>query len=289
MHTSSILQLVSFSTRQLILLLLHNHTTSKMVAVYADGAPPLNDVNHQLLNFIEHEHNESGWVFSNFASLQLTLWHLDPFRASAFVPLPHWIQVKRAVVNVIGIGYDCFKWTVSAGMHPVNDNAHCMDKYVEHIDQYDFTSLPFPVPLSSIGSFAEVNNLSIDVYVIEDDEKVIYPLRVSQTVVSDRHVDLLLYECNSIQHYTTIKNFSRLVSGQLSNHNSATYCCKKCLHAYSTQKLLDALDAHAEDCYHVQRTKFPKDPMCRFTNIQKQLPAPFVVCADFESILSTKM
>ena len=39
------------------------------------------------------------------------------------------------------------------------------------------------------------------------------------------------------------------------------------------------------DCRHSQRTKFPKDPRCRFTNIQKQLPAPFVVYADFESIL----
>ena len=95
-------------------------------------------------------------------------------------------------------------------------------------------------------------------------------------------MDLPLYECNSVQHYTTIKNFSRLVSSQLTNHTCATYCCKKWLHAYSTQGLLDA---HAEDWCHVQRTKFPKDPRCRFTNIQKQLPAPFVVYADFESIL----
>ena len=43
--------------------------TSEMVAVYA-----LNDVTRQLLNFIEvYEHNGSGWVFSNFASLQLSL------------------------------------------------------------------------------------------------------------------------------------------------------------------------------------------------------------------------
>ena len=34
-----------------------------MVAVYAD-APPLNDVDRQLLNFIEvYEQNGSGWVF----------------------------------------------------------------------------------------------------------------------------------------------------------------------------------------------------------------------------------
>ena len=45
------------------------------------------------------------------------------------------------------------------------------------------------------------------------------------------------------------------------------------------------MDAHALDCCHAQRTKFPKDPRCQFTNIQKQLLAPFVVYADFESIL----
>ena len=45
------------------------------------------------------------------------------------------------------------------------------------------------------------------------------------------------------------------------------------------------LDAHALDCCHVQRTRFLKDPWCRFTNIQKQLLARFVVYADFESTL----
>ena len=118
------------------------------------------------------------------------------------------------------------------------------------------------------------NNLSINVFGVGNAKKDIYPLRVSETVVADRHVDLLLYECNGVQHYTTIKNFSRLISGHMSNHNRATYCCKKCPHAYSTKQLQEA---HDVDCCHVQRTKFPKD--------QKQLPAPFVVYADFESIL----
>ena len=54
-------------------------------------------------------------------------------------------------------------------MHPVNDNARRMDNYVEHIDKYDFSSLRFPVPLFSIASFAKANNLSINVYGIEDD------------------------------------------------------------------------------------------------------------------------
>ena len=35
----------------------------------------------------------------------------------------------------------------------------------------------------------------------------------------------------------------------------------------------------------MQRTKSPDGPRCRFTNIEKQLPATFVVYAGFESIL----
>ena len=119
-------------------------------------------------------------------------------------------------------------------------------------------------------------------YGVDDDKKVIYPLRVSSTLVPDRDVDLLLIDRNGIQHYTTIRNFSRLVNRQMSNHGHTDYFSKQCLHAYKTQELLDS---HATDCCHAQRTKFPDNSRCRFSNIQKQLPAPFVVYADFESIL----
>ena len=208
--------------------------------------------------------------FSNFVSLQLSLCHLDPLRASAFGPLPNWIQTRRAVVNIRGTGNDCFKWAVLAGMHTVDANGDRMSQYTEHESKYDFSSVHFPVPFSSVGSFARTNNMSINVYGVDDDKKVIYSLRISSTLVPDRHVDLPLFERNGIQHYTT-----RLVCSQMSYHGHNVYCCKQCLHAYSTQELLDG---HATVCC-------PDDPRCRLTNIQKQLPAPFVAYADFESIL----
>ena len=126
--------------------------TSEMVAVYADVAPLLNDVNRQLLQTIEvYGQNDSGWVFSNFVSLQLSLWHLDPLSASAFVQLPTLIQTRRAVVNIRGTGDDCFKWAVLAGMHPVDANAHRVSQYTEHISKYGFSTLHSPVPLSFVG------------------------------------------------------------------------------------------------------------------------------------------
>ena len=247
--------------------------TSEMVAVYSD-VPPLEDVNSQLVNFIEvYKLNGSGWVFSEFALLKLTLWHLDPLRAIAFVPLPGWIKDKKAVVNVTGTGNDCFKWAVLAGMHPASDHSD---------SKYDFSSLHFPVATSSIGSFAVKNNLSINVYGIDNDKKVIYPLRVTEAVIAGRHVDLLLRECNGIQHCTTIRSFSHLISGQVSNHNGAIYCCKKYLHAYSTKELLTE---HAVDCCHVQRTKFPKTQDAVLPTYRSNYRHLFVVYADFESIL----
>ena len=108
-------------------------------------------------------------------------------------------------------------------MHPVDANAHRMSQYTEHVCKYDFSST-FPVPLSSVGCFTTMNNMSINVYGVDNDKKVIYPLLVSSTLVPDRHADLLLFEHNGIRHYTNIKNLSGLVSSQMSNHGHTVYC-----------------------------------------------------------------
>ena len=50
----------------------------------------------------------------------------------------------------------------------------------------------------------------INVYV-DDDNEVIYPIRVSSTLVPDGHVDLILFERDGVQHYAAINNFSRFV------------------------------------------------------------------------------
>ena len=156
-----------------------------------------------------------------------------------------------------------------AGLYPVdkcNNNPNRLSNYVENVAKYDFSSICFPVALSSIGSFSVKNDLSINVYGGDNDNKVIYPLQVSQTIVPNRHVDLLLYECDGIQHYATISNFSRLVSNQFSNRSGATHFCKKCLHGCSTAEMLED---RGMNCRHAQRTQFPQDSRCRFTNVQR--------------------
>ena len=163
--------------------------------------------------------------------MELSLWHLDPLRASAFVRLPKSIRDKRVVTNVVGTGGDCFKWAGLAGLHPATDNPERMENYLPYANLYDFSNLNYSVPLSSITPCAAKNGISINVYAIEDGKRIIYPLCVTDKPVDGKHVDLLMHEANVIHHYSTIRNFSRLVSGQLSNYQHNIYSCKKCLHA----------------------------------------------------------
>ena len=104
-----------------------------MAAVYAADVPQLVETSRDLLELLEvYEQNGSGWVFSNFVSMELSLWHLDPLRASAFVRLPKRIRDKRAVTNVVDTGDDCFKWAVLAELHPATDHPERMENYLPY-------------------------------------------------------------------------------------------------------------------------------------------------------------
>ena len=180
-----------------------------MAAVYAADISQSVEISRHLLELLEvYEPNGSVWVFSNFVSMELSLGHLDPLRASAFVPLPKWIRDKRAVTNVVGTDDDCFKWAVLAGLHPATDHPERMENYFPYVNLYDFSNLNYPVPLSSITPFAAKNGISINVYAVEDGKRVVFPLCVTDAPVDGKHVDLLMHESHEIHHYSTIRNFS---------------------------------------------------------------------------------
>ena len=80
-------------------------------------------------------------------------------------------------------------------VHQVGRHEHPnrMSTYEEHVNKYDFSSLRFPL-LSSVGSFAMKNNLSIDVYDVENDEK-----------------DMSIYYCVNVMAYNIILLLKALV------------------------------------------------------------------------------
>ena len=73
---------------------------------------------------------------------------------------------------------------------------------------------------------------------------------------------------------------------QITKHGHRHFFCYSCLHGFRREDCT-RLKEHEKHCLkqQAQRTLMPKDTVFEFTNIHKQLAAPFIVYADFECIL----
>ena len=98
-----------------------------------------------------------------------------------------------------------------------------------------------------------------------------------------KSIDLFLYSEDEKQHYSLIKNFTRLVRSQYTSHRSSKiYICKKCLTHFTKE---DLLEKHISYCSKNETVavKMPtKNTILKFQNHFKKLPIPFTIYADFE-------
>ena len=98
-----------------------------------------------------------------------------------------------------------------------------------------------------------------------------------------KSIDFFLYSEDEKQHYSLIKNFTRLVRSQYTSHRSSKiYICKKCLTHYTKEELLEK---HISYCIKNETVavKVPtKNSILKFQNHFKKLPIPFAIYADFE-------
>ena len=86
-------------------------------------------------------------------------------------------------------------------------------------------------------------------------------------------------------HYVYITNLGKLVGAQASKHKTKKEICDRCLHYFSSVK---DLKNHEEDCSNLNKckVKLPNpDKKIKFKNFSNQELMPFVIYADFESLL----
>ena len=101
-----------------------------------------------------------------------------------------------------------------------------------------------------------------------------------------KQVNLLMIVDRENRHYTAIKNISRLLKSFNATHKGAYHFFMNCLNGFRTGS---ARDKHYEYCSsngHV-KVKMPtgKKKWLKFHDGQYQFKVPFMLYADFESIL----
>lgn len=228
----------------------------------------------------------------------------NPLRASSYLALPAFIARKRAIVNVKNEDNFCFAWAITSSLVRPTGLPQRTTSYPDFRDLFNWTGIQFPVKISDISKF-ETNNIdiSVNVYGLEKINKkdnwvyeVVGPLYYTQTR-KNNHVNLLLIDNDrGAQHYCWIKDFSRLLCGQITQRNGVKYFCDACLCYFRTKTHL--LQHTSNDCNFVY-TKLPETSLkidklgvpcqgniLKFENYHKVMTVPFVIYADFESILS---
>ena len=90
---------------------------------------------------------------------------------------------------------------------------------------------------------------------------------------------------NNRKHYVAIKSLSRLLSSENTNHNRKEYFCNNCLQGFKEE---ESRDEHIGYCMNSKSEKvimLHNNPRVQYTDGQFQFKVPFIMNADFESML----
>lgn len=218
----------------------------------------------------EFEESESGWSMEEILYLEVNLHKNNSLRGSSYIALPSKIKNKNAVINIKNNDHACFAWAIISAMYPPTGDKHTQrtSSYPHYKSKLNLTNVEFPMKIKNISSFEINNNISINVFGIENDE-IIGPYHHTLER-KPKHINLLLVDdYNGNQHYCWIKNLSRLISMQLSRHKQAKYICDGCLTYFQNK---ERLEVHkADDCNKIKTNVPSIGSKVSFTNPERQM------------------
>ena len=180
----------------------------------------------------------SGWRLRSIIRLELHTVSYDPLRGETWVPLPKELANKKAIINMKNKDNKCFLWCVLRALNPKDSKPERIDKELKSKENTLYMEgIEYPVILEDINKF-EKQNPSISITVFGYDLHV-YPLKNSDNTDREHKIKLMLIEKDEVNYYCLIKNLSRLLSSQVSNHNGKHHFCDRCLNSFWCEKSLN--------------------------------------------------
>ena len=224
--------------------------------------------------------------FHSIIRLELHTVNYNPLRGENYIPLPKELADKKAIINIQNKDNKCFLWSILRALNPDknNNNPQRLDKKLMVMGKtLNMEGIDYPVSLKDINKF-ERQNPSISIAVLGYEGKSVYPLIISANRDRDNKIVLMLIEEGGVKHYCLVKDPSRLLSSQVSNHKEKHHFCFGCLNPFWCQ---ESLNKHVEYCgsHEAVKIKMPKKgTMLKFKNYYQSEKIPFIVYADFECI-----
>ena len=192
-------------------------------------------------NITIYQKNGSGWYFKEvIISLEIHIVEYKPMKGGSYIPLPEFIQKKNAIINIKNEDDKCFLWSVLRYLHPKEFHGERLSDLKKYENDLNFKQIEFPVRVKDITKFLKQNPdlPRINVFSLNENNKI-YPLRINRKDCQ-KSIDLFLLSKDGKQHYSLIKNFSRLIRSQLTKHTTKQiFICRRCLNHHTKEELLE--------------------------------------------------
>ena len=258
---------------------------SRMTPVYN-----LNDMDNIVRSMIDHMAQrvenpalrDSKFVFDSVIRMDISIHRLNLTRGSSYISLPDWLSRKEAIINPKNLDMKCFKWAVIAALKwkEIGRDQQRVSK-LRRYDDLDWDGINFPVSTSDINRFEIRNQVSVKVLALDGKS----PYICGKGGNYNRIVNLMIIEDGDKRHYVAIKSLGRLLSKLNSKHNPSQHFCTNCLQGFSELRSRDEHYAYCRSNQAVGIEMPTKCPIVEYSNGQHQFKVPFVMYADFESIL----
>ncbi|KYN38648.1 hypothetical protein ALC56_06974, partial [Trachymyrmex septentrionalis] len=121
-----------------------------------------------LTSLEEFQERDSGWALSRILNLVVNVNKLNPMRAGCYFEVPREIIIKKAVINVSTMDNACFAWSVVAALYRAKSHVDRKSSYPHYTAVLNLAGIEFPITFKDISKFENLNNISINVYSIEN-------------------------------------------------------------------------------------------------------------------------
>ena len=167
----------------------------------------------------------------------------------------------------------------------VGNNHERVSKLKRYEEEFDWNGLEFPICLRDISKFESWNEIGVNILAVEN--RKIYICRKGKDY--DRTASLMLItennEKGNKKHYVAVKSLPRLLSRQNSKHKETQYFCTNCLNGFTSEANRDEHYTYFNSKDSVRVEMPTRNPIVKYSDGQYQFKVPFVIYADFKSIL----
>ena len=178
---------------------------------------------------------------------------------------------------------ECFKWAVIAApkWRDIDNHPERISKLRRYEGEFDWDGMKFPASTRDIKRFESRNEITINILAFEN--KKVYICRKGKEY--DRVANLMLItDCNE-KHYIAIKSLSGLLHSSNTKKENAQYFCINCLQGFNEARSRDEHYIYCKSNEAVRIEMPNRKPIVRYSDSQYQFKVPFMMYADFKSIL----